>query len=481
MISHDNPDEDIRRRNLLVDPNLVDAVLARNAHTSVGWPVKNETAFYQYLGRLVRALGAISDAVNSITYSGIGDVYKRRRRVNRLVNGLYHTLQLHPTWGLNALFNELDHDQDDQLILIALVGEELGHMSADDDLFTGGGLARCVSDNLDEVPGNLLRLSSRRLLLQSELIQPCNGASEALADDPRSIEKTEFELTEKAIKLLGIDKKILKKRSGKYEVREARIGLQQLVLSDDVQQSLRMVLSQAKHNKTIVEDWGIADLVPYGRGVILLFSGTPGTGKTACAEALAHELKQPFMAANYAEIQNCFVGMTEKNIVRVFREARSHNAVLFWDEADAMFYDRDSASRNWEVRDVNVLLQEIEKFEGVCVLATNRKITLDKALERRISLKVEFDRPDRAMRQQIWKKLLPKKMPLADDVDINRLAAHDLSGGEIKNVLLNAARLAVDKDACSSVPMTCFLQAIEMEIGGKWNDSGKASIGFVRA
>ena len=236
LISHDNPDEDIRRRNLLVDPNLVDAVLARNAHISVGWPVKNETEFYQYLGRLVRALGAISDAVNAITYGGIGDVYKRRRRVNCLVAGLYNTLQLHPTWGLNSLFNELDHDQDDQLILIALVGAELGHMSADDDLFTGAGLARCVSDNLDEVPGNLLRLSSCRLLLRSELIQPCNGVSDTLTDDSRSIEKTEFELTEKAIKLLGIDKKILKKRSGKCEVREARIGLAQLVLSDDVQQ-----------------------------------------------------------------------------------------------------------------------------------------------------------------------------------------------------------------------------------------------------
>ena len=96
------------------------------------------------------------------------------------------------------------------------------------------------------------------------------------------------------------------------------------------------------------------------------------------------------LVVDYSQIQNCLLGQTEKNIARAFRDARENDAILFWDEADAMFYDRDSTSHNWEVRDVNVLLVEIERFEGICVLATNRKLTLDKALERRISLKVAF-------------------------------------------------------------------------------------------
>jgi len=144
--------------------------------------------------------------------------------------------------------------------------------------------------------------------------------------------------------------------------------------------------------------------------------------------------------ANYAQIQGCFVGQTEKNIVATFREAKAKDAVLFWDEADAMFFDRDLASHTWEVRDVNVLLQEIERFDGVCILATNRKITLDKALERRITLKVEFDPPNRESREAIFKKLIPAKMPLARDVSFAKLADLELSGGEIKNCLLYTSR-----------------------------------------
>ena len=192
--------------------------------------------------------------------------------------------------------------------------------------------------------------------------------------------------------------------------------------------------------------------LPYGSGVTLLFYGPPGTGKTATAEAIAHELGMPLLVADYAKIQNCWVGQTEKNISSTFRKARKHRAVLFWDEADAMFFDRDSASRAWEVRDVNVLLQEIERFEGVCILATNRKATLDKALERRITAKIEFPRPDRLLRESIWKRLLPSGMPLAKDVDITELARKDLSGGEIKNVILNAARAACGRSRKVVVP-----------------------------
>ena len=187
-------------------------------------------------------------------------------------------------------------------------------------------------------------------------------------------------------------------------------------------------------------------MVTYGRSPVLLFSGPPGTGKTATAEALAHELDKPILVADYSRIQNCFVGQTEKNIVRVFREARNQDAVLFWDEADAMFYDRDSAHRNWEVRDVNVLLQELERFEGICILATNRKITLDKALGAadRAEGRVRAARPARTA--LIWEKLLPQKLPLARDVDLDDLSEADLAGGEIKNVVLNAARLALQRD-----------------------------------
>jgi SpoVK/Ycf46/Vps4 family AAA+-type ATPase len=259
--------------------------------------------------------------------------------------------------------------------------------------------------------------------------------------------------------------------------REPLMKMEQLVLHDEVIEALSLAEVQFRHAEVLLKDWGLAGTITYGRGVTLLFWGPPGVGKTAAAEALAHKLSKRIIAANYAEIQSCWVGQTEKNIVKAFREAREADAVLFWDEADGMFYDRDSAVRNWEVRDVNVLLQEIEKFSGLCILSTNRQVTLDKALERRIAIKVQFRKPDREMALQIWKKMTPKKLPLARDVDFGELADADLTGGEIKNVLLNAARFALCRSPKAKVMMSDLRKAVSMERSGKW--SGRTGpIGF---
>jgi SpoVK/Ycf46/Vps4 family AAA+-type ATPase len=175
------------------------------------------------------------------------------------------------------------------------------------------------------------------------------------------------------------------------------------------------------------------------------------------------------MVVSYAEVQSCFVGETEKNVVRTFREATDADAVLFWDEADAMFFDRGSAQRSWEVRDVNVLLQELERFQGLCILATNRRVTLDPALERRIAIKIDFERPGRTSRLSIWRKLLPPKLPLDGGIDVERLADEDLSGGEIKNVVLNAARLALTRGPQGPLRASDFEQALRMEREGRWS------------
>ena len=129
--------------------------------------------------------------------------------------------------------------------------------------------------------------------------------------------------------------------------------------------------------------FGAIKIMPYGTGVTMIFAGPPGTGKTATSEALAYELGKPLLVADYSQIQNCFVGQTEKNIVQIFQEAHLQNAVLLWDEADAMFTSRDFAYRGFEIRDTNVILQEVEKFDGVCILTSNRITSLDEALERR--------------------------------------------------------------------------------------------------
>ena len=365
-------------------------------------------------------------------------------------------------------------------MLLALLGKELGHVDANELLFTGGGLARAAADKPDSVHAALRLLMANGSLIKKDLIQPCGGLAEVTSNNPGELEQTEFELTEKAVGILQLNKGMRRKRPSEFASRPAKVRMDQLVFSDRVQRGLNLALVHARHLRRLVDQWGLGEMIPYGHSPVLLFSGAPGTGKTAAAEALANALDKPILVVDYSRIQNCFVGQTEKNVVRVFREARNQDAVLFWDEADAMFFDRDSAHRNWEVRDVNVLLQEIERFEGVCILATNRKISLDKALQRRITLKIEFDRPDQRQRRLIWKRLLPKKMPVSRDINLDELSKENLVGGEIKNVVLNAARLTLQRGEEKAVTMADFREAIAMERSGQWDSGHQSQIGFGR-
>ena len=143
-----------------------------------------------------------------------------------------------------------------------------------------------------------------------------------------------------------------------------------------------------------------------------------------------------------------------------------------------MFFDRNRAEHDWEVRNVNMLLQQLERFDGVCILATNRKIALDSALSRRIAIKIELDRPDRELRRHIWGKLLPPRMPLAEDVDVERLSETDFVGGEIKNVIVNAARRALLRGEDTRVTMSDFEQAARQERANRWGEDGSKRLGF---
>ena len=396
LITFDDPDEDFAERRPVIDPALVNAVLARQGKSETAWDVSSEAGMLDRMPMLTRALMRKSDIMQHLLhgYGSAGEVFKLSRKAERLWRKFDETLDQHPRWNLCAIRKECPLAAT-QIILMALVGKRLGHLQPNEPLFTGGGLARAASDNVDCIAENLHLLMADGTLVRSGLVRPCGGDLEVASNDAGELEQTEFELTEKAVDLLGIPRRLAKARFGDFFARKPSLRLEQLVLSRGVRRALDMAVAHARHGTRMMNDWGLGELIPYGHGPVLLFSGPPGTGKTATAEALAHELGKPILVADYSRIQNCFVGQTEKNIVRAFREAKDQDAVLFWDEADAMFYDRDSASRNWEVRDVNVLLQQLEQFEGVCILATNRKITLDKALQRRITLKVEFQRPDR--------------------------------------------------------------------------------------
>jgi SpoVK/Ycf46/Vps4 family AAA+-type ATPase len=183
------------------------------------------------------------------------------------------------------------------------------------------------------------------------------------------------------------------------------------------------------------------------------------------AEAIARVLKKPLMIVNYAQLENMWVGETEKNIEAVFQEAVKNDAVLFFDEADAVFHRRGMTLAPWTNRDVNVLLNHLENFAGVSILATNLARVMDRALDRRIDIAVEFEIPDVEMRREIWRKLVPKEAPLAKDVDFDALAKkYVLSGGSILNVVRQAMRNALKRGKRHRITHDDFVKAAEREL-----------------
>lgn len=248
--------------------------------------------------------------------------------------------------------------------------------------------------------------------------------------------------------------------------------LDALVIDQEVKNEIISVLKQHKHSTTLFEKWGLGKMMEYGRGMTFLFYGPPGTGKTHAASCMAKALGTELLSIGQAEIQSSEPGAANRNIQEAFAEAKSTGKVLFIDECDSLITNRAGLGMIL-AGEVNTLLTEIEKCEGVVILATNRVEHMDAALERRISLIAEFPAPDRAAREAIWEKMLPKEMPRSKEVEIAALADHALTGGQIKNVVLQAARLALASGA-KQVEKSHFDAAIARVLASK-NLMGTAS------
>lgn len=228
----------------------------------------------------------------------------------------------------------------------------------------------------------------------------------------------------------------------------SNITLDDVVLPESTRDEMLTAIAQVKHGSTIMEEWGLREVVPYGRGVIILLCGPPGTGKTMSAMALSGELKKPLYNVEYHRLESKYFGETEKNIHEAFQMASENDYILLLDEADSVLTNRTSVSCSGDAaqnRDTNVLLRELENFEGVAVLTTNLPDVLDGALSRRLNLTVNFYMPDRIARKNIWEKHIPQRAPLSNDVDIDALSEYPLSGGNIKNAVLIGFRIAASR------------------------------------
>ena len=224
--------------------------------------------------------------------------------------------------------------------------------------------------------------------------------------------------------------------------------LAEVVLPLPTRRTLEQALAQVRNHNLIFTRWGLGERHLSGRGLAFNFAGLPGTGKTICAEAIAYELGMKLLVVNYAEAESMWYGETPKNIVATFRAAAEQNAVLFFDEADAIAMRRSSGPGFPHEREsnltVNVLLRELEGFNGIVIFATNLAANFDPAFERRIRAHVLFEMPGVEERARIWElQLHPKKTPLTPDVDFRVLAErYPMSGGDIKNAVIKAAALA---------------------------------------
>ena len=224
--------------------------------------------------------------------------------------------------------------------------------------------------------------------------------------------------------------------------------LEEVVLPPQTRRTLEQALAQVRNHHLIFSRWGFGERHTVGRGLVFSFAGPPGTGKTICAEAIAHALGLKLLVVNYADAESMWLGQTPKNIAATFRAAVEQNAVLFFDEADAIATRRSEGATSSILREmnltVNVLLRELEAFNGIVIFATNLAANFDPAFERRIRTHVLFEMPGVEERARIWAlQVHPKKTPLAPDVDFRRLAErYVLSGGDIKNAVLKAASAA---------------------------------------
>lgn len=225
-----------------------------------------------------------------------------------------------------------------------------------------------------------------------------------------------------------------------------RLGWDDLVLPDERVDRLRELCDHARHRAQVLERWGFDRRLPAGKGLGALFVGAPGTGKTLAASIIAGELGLELFQIDLASVVSKWIGETEKHLSRIFDEAERGHGVLFFDEADALFGKRTEvhdAHDRYANLETSYLLQRIEEFDGIVILASNFRRNLDEAFVRRLRFIVEFPLPDERERLRIWERIWPGETPRADDLDLAFLARKfELAGAYIRNIALAAAFLA---------------------------------------
>jgi AAA+ superfamily predicted ATPase len=295
-------------------------------------------------------------------------------------------------------------------------------------------LARNQSTGLVDLPG----LAGQFQLTSGQIRDAYAAARDMAIQQARSLENEDLFTAARHYsnpRLAGLAHKL-----------DPRYSWSDIVLPEDQIAQLREIVATVRGRPVVLDEWGIGRKLASSRGVTILFSGPPGTGKTMAAEVIAGELGLDLFKIDLSTIVSKYIGETEKNLEHIFSEAETSNAILFFDEADALFGKRsevrDSHDRYANI-EISYLLQRMEAYDGVTILATNLRSNLDESFTRRLQFAVDFPFPEEAYRLRIWRTLFPGEVPRSTDLDLAWLARRfKLAGGNIRNVIVGAAYLA---------------------------------------
>jgi SpoVK/Ycf46/Vps4 family AAA+-type ATPase len=332
-----------------------------------------------------------------------------------------------------------------------------------------GSTLLCILE--DVVDNSKIAYLERKKILERNVLFSSNALIKEEPRNPFMKRGDIYTLSPEMISILEGEELVLEEEedsnSHLFEIIEPEKSLKDVVLTENTRKQIEIILKQIENRDLFFEEWGFRKKYEKGKGLIVIFYGPPGTGKTLTAEVIAHHLKYKLYIVSLSDVMNCYYGVTEKNIKRIFEIAAKKDCILLLDEVDAFISSRSKGGTYMDSqhnREVSLFLRLIENFNGVAILTTNLPDVLDFALKRRISIKIEFPKPDVHMRQKLWKTLIPEELPLSRDIDFEELARNfDLTGGEIKNVIMNAARLALFRKSLK-VNEEDFVNAAESEM-----------------
>jgi SpoVK/Ycf46/Vps4 family AAA+-type ATPase len=259
---------------------------------------------------------------------------------------------------------------------------------------------------------------------------------------------------------------------------EAVLG--DLVVPNHLREQLADILDWQRHSPRVFGEMELGRRSPLGRGLTCLFSGSPGTGKTFAAQCVANELGLNLYRIDLSQVVSKYIGETEKALSTVFDEAESGHGVLLFDEADALFGRRSEvkdAHDRYANIEVGYLLQRLEAFDGIAILASNLRSNMDPAFVRRMRFMLDFPMPDAAMRRQLWEQSLPAQRFRSDDVDLTFFVDRfRLSGGSIQNISLAAAHMAAASPA-GRLRLAHLVRATYRELEKSGQTRDRASFG----